>query len=128
MKVSKMEKTRSFCNHVGQKWVFNKTDVFSSDATSSASLSSSVDVSSSSEDVTAVVTHSFKMDWSVQGGLLSVTSESNAHFEILSLNGSVISKSGKNVKAWSVEVGNQAVILKMAVGGVSKSYLLQGVK
>jgi hypothetical protein len=111
----------------GQKWVFNKTNVFSSGATSSASLSSSVPVSSSG-GITTVNVQSSKMDWSIQGSLLSVTSESNAHFEILSLNGSVLSKSGDNVKAWSVELGNQAVVLKMISGGVLKSYLVQGVK
>ena len=68
------------------------------------------------------------MDWNVHGNLLSVTSENKANFEILSLSGSVLSKSGKAVKAWSVELGNQAVIFRMTSGGASKSYLVQGVK
>ena len=53
---------------------------------------------------------------------------STANFEILSLNGSVLSKSGNGVKVWSVELGNKAVIFRMTSGGASKSYLVQGVK
>jgi hypothetical protein len=111
----------------GQKWVFNTADVFSSAGTSSASLSSS-GTSSSSDGVTVINAQAFKMDWNVQGSLLSVTSESDANFEILSLNGSVLSKSGNGVKVWSVELGNKAVIFRMTSGGASKSYLVQGVK
>jgi hypothetical protein len=110
----------------GQKWVFTAGDVFSSSETSSAALSSVG--TSSSGAITAVNAQPLKMNWGVQGNLLSVTSESNANFEILSLNGSVLSKSGKAVKAWSVELGNQAVIFRMTSGGASKSYLVQGVK
>lgn len=111
----------------GQKWVFNRTNVFSSGATSSVSFSSSGAVSSSG-GLTVLNTVPSKMDWSVQGSLISVTSEIKAHFEILSLNGSVLFKSGEGVKAWSVELGSQAVILKMVSGGVVKSYLVQDVK
>lgn len=110
----------------GQKWVFTTADVFSSSQTSSASLSSTG--SSSSDGVTAINAHPFKLDWDVQGNLLSVTSESNASFEILSLNGSVMFKSVNNVKAWSIELGSQAVIFRMTLDGASKSYLVQGVK
>jgi hypothetical protein len=110
----------------GQKWVFTTADVFSSTETSSASLSSTG--SSSSDGVTPINAQPLKMEWGVKGNLLSVTSEANVNFEILSLNGSVLSKSGKAVKAWSVELGNQAVIFRMTSGGVSKSYLVRGVK
>ena len=104
----------------GQKWVFNKTDVFSSGEASSASLSSS-------GAITALDAKSDKMDWNVQGSLLSVTSENKARFEILSLNGSVLFKSNKDVKTWSVELGSQTVILKMVSKKINKSYLIQGV-
>jgi hypothetical protein len=110
----------------GQKWVFTTADVSSSSKTSSASLSSGA--SSSSDGVIAINAQRFKMNWSVQGNLLSVISENKANFEILSLNGSVLSKSGSGVKAWSVELGSQAVIFRMALGGANKSYLIQGVK
>lgn len=110
----------------GQKWVFTAGDVFSSSEKSSAALSSAG--ASSSGEITAVSAQPFKMDWSVQGNMLSVTSESKANFEILSLNGSVLSKSGSGVKAWSVELGSQAVIFRMTSDGASKSYLVQGVK
>jgi hypothetical protein len=110
----------------GQKWVFTTADVFSRSETSSASLSSVG--TSSSDGVTAINAQPFNMDWGVQENLLNVTSESHANFEILSLNGSVLSKSGKGVKAWSVELGSQAVIFRMTSGGASKSYLVQGLK
>jgi hypothetical protein len=111
----------------GQKWVFETANVFSSTQVSSVSLSSSGAVSSSG-DITTVVASGNKMDWNVQGSMLNVKSEKNARFEILSLNGSVLSKSAQGVKAWSVELGSQAVIFKMISAGANKSYLVQGVK